>query len=145
MMIRYWNPVRETETLSRQLDQLLDDFMGVSGTPSVTTWTPTVELIEKGDNLLLTSYLPGVSADDVDVQVTRESVLITGQRKREDLPEGDRMLHSDVRYGQFRRLIELPYEVQNGNVDASFEDGILNLVLPKIEEEKNKTLEIIAK
>lgn len=142
MMIRYWNPVRETETLSRQLDQLFDDFMGVSGTPSVTTWTPTVELIEKGDNLLLTSYLPGVSADDVDVQVTRESVLITGQRKREDLPEGDRMLHSDVRYGQFRRLIELPYEVQNGNVDASFEDGILNLILPKIEEEKNKVVKL---
>ena len=142
MMIRYWNPVRETETLSRQLDRLFDDFMGMSETPAHTTWTPTVELIEKGDNLHLSSYLPGVSADDVDVQVTRKSVLITGQRKRAEIAEGDRMLHSDVRYGQFRRLIELPFEVQNGNVEASFENGILNLVLPKIEEEKNKVVKL---
>ncbi|NJN24323.1 MAG: hypothetical protein HC810_07990 [Acaryochloridaceae cyanobacterium RL_2_7] len=51
MMIRYWNPVQETETLSRQLDRLFDDFIGVTNTPAHTTWTPQVELIEKGDNL----------------------------------------------------------------------------------------------
>lgn len=142
MMIRYWNPARETETLSRQLDRLFDDFIGVRETDTATTWTPAMELVDRGDELVLTTYLPGVTADDVDIQVTRESVLITGQRNRETLEEGYRSLYSDVRYGQFRRLVELPYEVQNVNVEASFEHGILTLVLPKIEEEKNKVVKL---
>ncbi|MEM9137529.1 MAG: Hsp20/alpha crystallin family protein, partial [Cyanobacteria bacterium P01_F01_bin.42] len=90
----------------------------------------------------LTSYLPGIDADNVDIQVTRESVLITGQRQRQELPEGHRALYSNVRYGQFRRLVELPYEVQNGNVKASFDDGVLTLTLPKVEEEKNKVVKL---
>ena len=142
MMIRYWNPARETETLSRQLDRLFNDFMGVDEPSNVTTWTPAIELVDRGDELVLTSYLPGISADDVDIQVTRESVLMTGQRKRLPLEEGHRSLYSNVRYGQFRRIVELPYEVQNANVEASFDNGILTLVLPKIEEEKNKVVKL---
>lgn len=141
-MIRYWNPARETETLSRQIDRMFNDFMGVNEASNITTWTPAVELLERSDELVLTTYLPGVNADDVDVQVTRESVLITGQRQRDSLEEGHRYLYSDVRYGQFRRLIELPFEVQNTNVEASFENGVLALVLPKIEEEKNKVVKL---
>ena len=142
MMIRYWNPAQDTETLSRQLDRLFDDFMGGCEADSLTTWTPTVDLTEKGDELLLTTYLPGVAADDVDIQVTRESILLSGQRKRHELEEGHHTLYSDVRYGQFRRLIELPFAVQNDKVEASFEHGILSLVLPKVEEEKHKVVKL---
>lgn len=142
MMIRYWNPAQETNTLSRQLDRLFDDFMGIREANADTTWTPSIELIEQGDALQLTSYLPGVNADDVDIQVTKESVLITGQRKRSELEEGHQALYSDVRYGQFRRLIQLPLAVQNAKVEASFDNGILSLVLPKVEEEKNKVVKL---
>ena len=142
MMIRYWNPVQETETLSRQLDRLFNDVMGIDETSDVTTWTPAVELVDRGDALVFTSYLPGISADDVDIQVTRDSVLITGQRKRPKLEEGHRAIYSYVRYGQFRRMVELPYEVQNTDVDASFEHGLLTLVLPKSEAEKNKVVKL---
>ena len=142
MMIRYWNPAKEAETLNRQLDRLFNDFMGVDEASSVTTWTPTIELIDRGNELVLTSYLPGITADDVDIQVTRESVLLTGQRQHPTLEDGHRSLYSNVRYGQFRRLVELPYEVQNTKVEASFDKGVLTLILPKIEEEKNKVVKL---
>ena len=140
MMIRYWNPAKEAESLSKQLDHLFDSFVGATPS-SMVTWSPSIELIDQGETLVLTSYLSGVMAEDLDIQVTRESISITGQRKRSEVVEGSRTLYSDIRYGQFRRYIELPVAIQNNHVDASFENGLLKLVLPKVEEEKQKLLE----
>ncbi len=150
MMIRYWNPAQEAESLAKQLDQLFDSFVGSSCSPSspatpatsMVTWSPSIELVDQGDALVLTSYLPGIVADDLDIQVTRESISITGQRQSPEVGEGNRKLYSDIRYGQFRRYIELPIAVQNNHVDASFENGLLKLVLPKVEEEKHKVVKL---
>ena len=140
MMVRYYNPAYNS--LNSQIDRLFDDFMGLSGSKNSTTWTPSTELIDQGNAYLLKVYLPGVSADDTDIQATQESVLISGNRQHSELPEGDRVLYSDVAYGQFRRFVELPSKVQNTKVDASFEHGILSLHLPKVEEEQNKVVKI---
>ena len=140
MMVRYWNPANTS--LNKQIDRMFDDFMGLHDAKNMTTWTPAVELIEKDDAFLLTCYLPGVSADETDVQVTQESVSITGLRKQNDLAEGERSLYSDVAYGQFRRFVQLPARIQNTKVDAEFSNGILSLTLPKVEEEKNKVVKL---
>ena len=140
ILVRYWNPANTS--LSKQIDRMFDDFMGLHEAKNVTTWTPAVELIEKEDAFLLTYYLPGVSADETDVQVTQESVSITGLRKKNDLAEGERSLYSDVAYGQFRRFVQLPARIQNTKVDAEFNNGILFLTLPKVEEEKNKVVKL---
>lgn len=140
MIVRYWNPTRET--LSQQIDRLFDNFVDTQEPKALTTWTPAVEVVEKADAIVVRAYLPGIAASDVDVQVTKNSVMIAGVRKRPELAEGERTLYSDATYGQFRRFIELPTKVQNTNTEASFEQGVLYLTLPKAEEEKNKVVKI---
>jgi len=139
MMVRYWNPTYTA--LNNQIDRLFDDFMGLTDSKA-TTWTPAIELIEKDDAFVLACYLPGVSVDDTDVQVTQDSISISGVRKPNDRPEGEKTLHSDLAYGQFRRFIQLPTKIQNTKVTAAFEHDVLSLVLPKVEEEKHKVIKL---
>lgn len=140
MMVRYYNPAYNS--LNTQIDRIFDDFMGLSNAKSVTTWTPNTELIDQGNAYQLRVYLPGVSADDTDIQVTQESISITGNHQPQERPEGERVLYSDVAYGQFRRFVELPSKIQNTKVEASFEHGMLSLHLPKVEEEQNRVVKI---
>jgi HSP20 family protein len=141
MIVRYWQPFQELETLRQQLDQVFDDVThAVDG--DAVTWTPAVRLVESGDHYLLTVLLPGVNPDDVDVQVTRESVAISGQRQALAVAEGDRVLYDNIRYGTFRRVVNLPEAVRNDAVTADFTDGLLSLTLPKVEEVRNKVVKI---
>ncbi|MCM1982364.1 Hsp20/alpha crystallin family protein [Lyngbya confervoides] len=142
MMIRYWNPAQDALSLSRQIDRLFESFPNAQESEALTTWTPAIELKETDDHLLLSVYLPGVEGQDLDIQLTRESILITGQRQRPDLQGSEKLLHSDVRYGQFRRLVQLPVAIQNSQAQASFEQGILVLTLPKVEEAKQKVVKL---
>lgn len=139
-MVRYYNPAYNT--LNTQIDRLFEDLIGLSNAQNVTTWTPSTELIDQGNAYLLKVYLPGVSTDDTDIQVTQESISITGKRQHQEPAEGEHALYCDVAYGQFHRFVELPSKIQNTKVDASCEHGILSLHLPKVEAEQNKVVKI---
>ncbi|WP_299491877.1 Hsp20/alpha crystallin family protein [Acaryochloris sp. IP29b_bin.137] len=140
MMIRYWNPIEEADAIRHQLDRLFEGM--VDADPSTVQWSPAIEVWDKGNVLVLKAFLPGVSADDLDIQVTRKSISLSGQRHVEELPDNTKRLYSDIRYGQFHRATKLPVEVQNTKVEASFEQGILTLTLPKVETEQNKVVKI---
>lgn len=140
MMIRYWNPIEEADAIRHQLDRLFEGIVDTD-TPTVT-WSPAIEVWDDGNALVLKAFLPNVKADDLDIKVTRSSVSLSGQRHADVLPEGTKRLYSDIRYGYFRRATKLPAEVQNTKVVASFEQGILNLTLPKVETEINKVVKV---
>ncbi len=84
-----------------------------------------------------------MSAKDLDIQVTADRVSISGERKEESKSEDKGVTRSEFRYGKFQRVIPLPVRIQNTNVTADYKDGILNLTLPKAEEEKNKVVKIL--
>lgn len=140
MMIRYWNPIEEADAIRHQLDRLFDGMLDAD--TSTVNWSPAIEVWDQGNALVLKAFLPGVKADDLDIQVTRKSVSLSGQRHAEDLPEDAKRLYSDIRYGQFQRATKLPVEVQNTKVDASFEQGLLTLTLPKVEAEQHKVVKV---
>lgn len=141
MIVRYWQPFQEIETLRNQLDKVFEDVTSVVDGTSVT-WTPAVRLVESGDHYRLTVQLPGLNPADVDVQVTREAVVITGQRREPEVTEGDRVLYDNRRYGSFRRVVNLPDPVRNEAVTADFNHGLLTLTLPKVEDARNKVVKI---
>lgn len=140
MMIRYWNPIEEADAIRHQLDRLFEGI--VDADTSTVNWSPAIEVWDKGNALILKAFLPGVKADDLDIQVTRKSISLSGQRHAEELPDGTKHLYSDIRYGQFHRATKLPVEVQNTKVEASFDQGILTLTLPKAEAEQNKVVKV---
>ena len=142
-LVRY-NPWQEMSSLQRQLNHLFDDLV----TP--TRWDdlgklsklPAAELSETDEALHLKLEVPGMEAKDLDIQVTADSVSISGERKEESKSEEKGVTRSEFRYGKFSRVIPLPVEIQNSNVTAEYKDGILNLTLPKSEAEKTQVVKV---
>lgn len=142
-LIRY-NPWQEVNSLQRQLNRLFDDALSTEnwGDFSNLSKIPAAELSETDDALLLKLEVPGMEAKDLDIQVMADKVAITGERKSETKSEDKGVTRSEFRYGQFSRVIPLPSRIQNTNVTAEYKDGILNLTLPKSEDEKNKVVKV---
>lgn len=132
MAIARYNPWAEMNTLQSQLDRLFDDYQ----TPNFRT--PAAELTETEDALHLRLELPGIEAKDVDIEVTAEAVKVIAERKTEHQED----TRSEFYYGKYQRVIPLKTRIQNTNVTAEYKDGILNLTLPKREEEKNKVVKV---
>ncbi len=103
---------------------------------------PAAELTETKDALYLKLEVPGMEANDLDIQVMADRVAITGERKSETKSESNGNTRTEFRYGKFSRVIPLPARIQNTNVTAEYKNGILNLTLPKSEEEKNKVVKV---
>jgi HSP20 family protein len=139
MTLVRWNPWREIDTLQRLFeDTRVPSALFERGGIRV----PAAELHETEDAIHLKVELPGMSAKDLDVQVTLNAVSISGERKEETKTEDNGTTKSEFYYGKFQRVIPLPARVQNTNVTADYKDGILNLTLPKTEAEKNKVVKV---
>ena len=144
MKLTRYNPWQEMSSLQRQLNHLFDDLV----TP--TKWddfpnlaqAPAAELTETDEALHLKLEVPGMEAKDLEIQVTADSVSISGERKEESKSKEKGVTRSEFRYGKFSRVIPLPVEIQNSNVTAEYKDGILNLTLPKSEAEKTQVVKV---
>jgi HSP20 family protein len=153
-IIRY-NPWQEMNALQRQLNRLFDEDAMFEASSNISAvrdaltpdnWgdfgnlakVPAAELTETDEAFHLKLEVPGMEAKDLDIQVMADRVAISGERKSE-INEKTR---SEFRYGKFSRVIPLPARIQNTNVTADYKDGILNLTLPKSEDEKNKVVKV---
>ncbi|NJM98858.1 MAG: Hsp20/alpha crystallin family protein [Phormidesmis sp. RL_2_1] len=140
MIVRYWQPFQDMNSVKKQLDQLLDDFAGIESTP--TAWTPAVALVESEDALTLQVQLPGISAEQIDIQASREVVSISGDRTSPEPTEGEKVRRNEFRFGPFRRVVSLPVAIDPQGVSADYQAGILVLTLPKAEDERNKVVKV---
>lgn len=143
MALVRWDPSREIDTLQREMNRLFDDvFTPSPGRNGVSGFTPAAEIEENRDSYCLKLELPGINKEDLDIQVTAEAVSISGERKSETRTEENGVTRSEFRYGSFQRVIPLPGRIDHQNVAADYQDGILNLTLPKAEEEKHKIVKV---
>lgn len=144
MALVRWQPFQEIDTLQRQMNRLFDNLITTDGDRlnTNTTFAPAAEMHETPDAIHLKLEVPGLEPKDIDVQVSAEAVSISGERKEETKTEENGMKRTEFRYGSFRRVIPLPARVQNTDVQAEYKNGILNLTLPKAEEEKNKVVKV---
>jgi HSP20 family protein len=172
-LVRY-NSWQEMSSLQRQLNRLFDSSLTFDnlGDFSNLSKVPAAELTQTEDALHLKLEVPGMEAQDLDIQVMADRVAISGERKSETKTEEngktredemfeevanfeetsksrDRRVSSNIsavrsefRYGKFSRVIPLPVKIQNNLVTADYQNGILSLTLPKAESEKNKVVKI---
>ena len=141
MLMRSWQPFTEIETIRQQLDKVFDQ-LATTRDNSEAAWMHAVEFVDAGDNFVLKAQLPGIDPKDVDVQVTREAISISGERRYENTDEKSGYVRSEFRYGKFHRVLTLPVHIQNDSVQAEYKDGILMLTLPKVTEARNKVVKI---
>ncbi len=112
-----------------------------------TDWVPPVNVAEMADSILVTAELPGVSPDDVDIQVEENVLTISGE-KHEERVEGDeeRHIHISERIaGSFSRSFTLPRKVDVEGITAEFGDGLLRVSVPKAPETRARRIEVKAR
>jgi HSP20 family protein len=116
----------------RTFEDIFEDF-GFSRRPLLgepTIWSPPVEVFERDNNLVVRAELPGLSKDDVRVEMTDDGLVIQGERKSEREEERGGWYRSERSYGEFYRLIPLPEGVDADQVKANFENGMLEVTAP---------------
>lgn len=145
MALIRWEPFREVESLQKEMNRLLDRIVPTdvgNGEKMGLSFIPAAEITETPEAVQLKLEIPGMEAKDLNVEVTADSLTVNGERKSEIKTEEEGFTRTEFRYGKFHRVIPLPVRVDNNNVTAEYKDGILNLTLPKAEEEKNKVVKV---
>ena len=145
MALIRWEPFREVESLQKEMNRLLDRIVPTdvgNGEKVGLSFIPAAEMTETPEAVQLKLEIPGMEAKDLNLEVTADSLTINGERKSEIKTEEEGFTRTEFRYGKFHRVIPLPVQVDNTNVAAEYKDGILNLTLPKAEEEKNKVVKV---
>lgn len=132
-----WDPATEVDSLQSEMNRLFDGFFGVRGNGSGSRrWIPPMDLAETEDELILTADLPGVREEDVAIEIKDGTLTVSGERK-DAREESGRGYHRVERsFGRFSRTLTLPRGVDAESVAARFDDGVLEVHIPKPEERK---------
>ncbi len=147
MEIVPWRPFGELSSFRKEMDRLWDRLGGEI--PLTRTfgevWSPSVDISETKDSLVVKADLPGLEAEDVNVSISGEVLTIKGEKKTEE-EEKDEHYHCVERYsGSFQRVFQLPSGVKADQIEATFDKGVLKVTLPKVEEAKKKEIEVKVK
>ena len=125
------SPFSFMRRFGEDMDKLFEDFgFGGPGLARMADWSPQVEVTERDGQLIVRADLPGLSKDDVQVELTDDAILIRGQRKQEREEKREGYYRSERSYGSFYRLIPLPKGVKTENATATFRDGVLEITMP---------------
>lgn len=141
-----WEPAREMMTLREAMDRLFDDAFTRPLSLTSSNWSiPAVDMYQTDNEVVVKAALPGIKADEVQINVTGEVLTIKGETKQESETKEKAYHIREQRWGAFERSIVLPTEVVADKAKADFENGILTITLPKAEEVKPKTISIKTK
>ena len=144
MALARWEPFREMTGLQRDMNRWFDDMFTSFGKLDKleTMFAPSAELEETDDNYILKLEVPGLDPQDIDINVSADRVSISGERKSESRSEEGGVTRSEFHYGKFSRIIPIPGQIDNQSVAADYKDGILSLMLPKLEKEASKSVKV---
>lgn len=105
---------------------------------------PPLNLYTKEDEALVTCLLPGFTPESIDIQIKDHVLTLSGKKTKEELAEGTEVLRREIFEGDFHRTMELPFRVNQEAVRANFKNGVLNIHLPRREEDRPKKVSIVA-
>jgi HSP20 family protein len=145
-MIR-WEPVAELNTIQNEMNRLFNTFFdqpaptGRSGGTG-RRWMPAMDLVETGDHYLLRADLPGLSDDDVNLQLQDNVLTISGERRAQHNEDEEGYYRLERAFGSFARSLTLPDGVNPDGVQAHFDRGVLEIRIPKPEQKKPRQVQI---
>lgn len=158
--LRRWEPEegpfgtvrRQMETLHREMDRLFDEMTTETVRPSFTpmAWgrefaMPNIDETEDDKAFYVSIELPGMDESDVDITLSGRLLTIRGEKKEDEKEEGKDYYRRERKFGSFRRTLELPGEVDESMIEASFKKGVLRVTLPRTKEAQAKIKHIDVK
>ncbi len=132
--------------MRQMIERALDDeirpslWRGLAG----TTHMP-MDMYQTNDEVVVKATIPGVKPEDVDITITGDTLTIKAESKTEEETQKADYIHRERRYGSSTRTVSLPHDIKTDNADASFENGVLSISIPKAKEVKPKQIKVKTK
>jgi len=136
-----FDPFRDITTLRDEMNRLFSRTLG-EGAAAGSAWTPAVDIFDTAEAIILKAELPGLSPDDIDIEVDDNVLTIKGERRFEDKVEEGRYYRLERAYGQFSRSVTLPQGVKADEISATFDQGVLQVRVPKADEVKPRKISV---
>jgi len=147
MTLVRFQPDTDLFRLQRSMNRMFDSCFAPrqQAEDSSCEWMPAVDIHETSDSIVLRADLPGMNKDDVKVVVHDSTLTLKGERKSEKKEEKANYYRMERTCGSFYRSFSLPSMVDAGKIKAGYTNGVLEVVLPKVEEAKPKEIAIDVK
>ena len=146
MALVRWEPVRELSSLQNEMNRLFTTFFDTptpgNGNVPPRRWIPAMDLVETDTHFVLKADLPGLGEGDVNIEVEDNVLTVSGERKAEHEDKREGYVRVERSYGAFRRSLTLPEGIDPEAVIASFDNGVLEVRIPKPEERKPRRVAI---
>ncbi|HEX2125082.1 MAG TPA: Hsp20/alpha crystallin family protein [Thermoleophilaceae bacterium] len=149
MALVRWEPVRELTSLQTEMNRLFNTFFdtpsgsgGGGNGGALRRWLPAMDLVETDEHFVLRADLPGLSEEDVSIELEDSVLTVAGERKAEHEEKKEGFYRVERSFGQFRRSLTLPDGVDADGITASFDKGVLEVRIPKPEERKPRRVAI---
>ena len=146
MALIRWDPFRDLLTLQDRMDRLFEESLSrnkvFEQSLASGLWSPAVDIYETENEIILKAELPGLKKEDVSIEVTDDSLTLSGERSFEKDVKEENYHRIERSYGSFSRTFSLPSTVDRDNVIAKFNDGILEIHIPKAEKSTARVIEI---
>ena len=143
-----WDPFRDTLSLRNAMDRLFEDSFV---TPHFGWIAPTsaagmaLDVYETKDQVVIKAALPGVKPEETEVTITGDTLTIRGESKEEKEVKEENYIRKERHFGSFARSVTLPAGLEADKAEATFENGVLTLKIPKSEQVKPKSIKVKAK
>jgi HSP20 family protein len=148
MALARWTPYRDMMSVRDEMNRVLNEAFGRDTNDESTwfsgAWSPPVDIYETDDALVMKAELPGFSKDDISIEMKENTLVIKGERKREDEVKEGSYHRTERVYGAFQRSFLLPTTVDQEKVRAAYKDGVLELRLPKVQAAQPKRIAVSA-
>ncbi|HXP37977.1 MAG TPA: Hsp20/alpha crystallin family protein [Solirubrobacteraceae bacterium] len=145
MAVIRWEPAREINSLQQEVNRLFGSFFDTQAGAAPAAprrWIPAMDLVEQGEHYVLRADLPGVSEDDVNVELDENVLTISGERRSEHDEQHDGYRRIERASGSFSRSLTLPDGVDPAGVRARFQHGVLEVAVPKPVQRKPQRVAI---
>jgi HSP20 family protein len=141
-----WDPFKDLVTIHERLNKLFEDTLASSRQLASellpTSWTPAVDIYETDREIVLEMEVPGIDQNDIKVEVRESLLILKGERHRSRQTERGNYHRKERSYGMFQRCFSLPRNIQADRVKAKYQDGVLEVVIPKAPLVTNKKMVI---
>lgn len=149
MGIVRFDPFREMERLQSEMNRI---FEGINNVPEARTnaltqsgrvWSPSVDVAENEQEIVVHAELPGMKQEDIDIELSGDTLTLRGERKFENEERRDNFVRVERSYGRFQRSFTIAAAIQHDKVSATYRDGVLEIHLPKSEEQRPRKVQVV--
>ncbi|HYF26623.1 MAG TPA: Hsp20/alpha crystallin family protein [Baekduia sp.] len=143
MALVRWEPAREVQSLQQEMNRLFSSFFDTPASAAgPRRWIPAMDLVETDDHFVLKADLPGMTQDEVSLEVEDRVLTLSGERKAEHREEREGYYRLERQAGAFSRSLTLPAGVDPAGIEAHFDKGVLEVRIPKPEDRKPRKVAI---